>query len=250
VQTISQGSLTVSPSVERIEFDLPRGRPGLAALGFALFAIVAYPAGVAHAASVPINGGGAIFPALQIGQWQSDTAGPPYSLSVNYTAQNSGYGRQHFLDGTLDFGVSDTPLSPLELSQLQAQRCVGQTLSTCFTHIPIAAAGLGFMYNVIDNSGSRVTNLQLTRDETCKIFTGQITRSSGQATAAKTPGYVSNSWTTTRSGALFTAEWINPVGPIDGPPIPCTCDSVPDSHGTRPAGPDRGPPAGPNLVSR
>ena len=42
-------------------------------------------------------------------------------------------------------------------------------------YVPVSAGGLAFMYNLIDNSGNRMTNLQLTRRTACKIFTGAIT---------------------------------------------------------------------------
>jgi ABC-type phosphate transport system substrate-binding protein len=125
-------------------------------------------------ASTPIVGGGSGFAALEVDQWRADTARHPYNLSVNYSSQGSSVGRQNFVGGLFDFGMSDIVFPPTEQVLLNDTRRCHAPISTCFKYVPVSAGGLGFMYNLVDSSGDRVTNLQLTRDEACKIFTGQI----------------------------------------------------------------------------
>ncbi len=141
-----------------------------------LVAATVFPA--AHAsASTAITGGGSSFASLEIDQWRADTARNPYGLSVNYVSQGSSFGRQEFIGGNLDFGASDITFQPSEIPQLQAGRCGGRPADPgCFVYVPVSAGGLAFMYNLTDNSGNRVTNLQLSRTAACKIFTGAITR--------------------------------------------------------------------------
>jgi ABC-type phosphate transport system substrate-binding protein len=133
----------------------------------------ATPAGAASA----ITGGGSSFAALEIDQWRADTARKPFSLSVNYVAQGSTFGRQEFINGNLDFGASDIIFQDPEIPALQSRRCGGRAADNgCFVYVPVSAGGLAFMYNLKDAAGNRVINLQLTRRAACKIFTGQIKR--------------------------------------------------------------------------
>lgn len=152
------------------------GRPAalLAALAILCIQLVS-AAPPASAAGVPISGGGSSFAALELDQWRADTARVPFSLGVNYVSQGSSFGRQQFSDGNLDFGASDITFLQSEIPELRSHRCAGQDPSTCFVYVPVSAGGVSFMYNKQDASGRRMSNLQLTRDQACKIFTGQIT---------------------------------------------------------------------------
>jgi len=144
-------------------------------LGLALLAFgVVAPA--AHADGAAILGGGSGFAALEIDQWRADTARSPFNLTINYVAQGSTFGREQFGGGSFDYGASDIQYQQLELPDLQSRRCQGRQLAQCFVYVPVSAGGLAFMYNLVDNSGNRVTNLKLTRQAACKIFTGAITR--------------------------------------------------------------------------
>jgi ABC-type phosphate transport system substrate-binding protein len=156
---------------------MTRGRAVLAAaFVVALLGAVVGPARPAAADGTPINGGGSGFAALEIDQWRADTARKPYSLKVNYVSQGSTFGRQQFIDGNLDFGVSDITFLDSELPQLKAKRCGGKDPAGCFVYVPVSAGGLALMYNLTDNSGKRVSNLQLTRRAACKVFTGAIAK--------------------------------------------------------------------------
>jgi phosphate transport system substrate-binding protein len=127
-------------------------------------------------ASVPISGRGSGFAALAMFQWRADIANAPYGLQVDYVSQGSSDGRQQFSLGNTDFGVSDIPFQAVELPSLASQRCAGQALANCFVYVPVVAAGVALMYNLVDDSGHRISNLQLTRRAACEIFTGAITQ--------------------------------------------------------------------------
>jgi phosphate transport system substrate-binding protein len=131
----------------------------------------------ASAGGTPISGGGSSFAALEIDQWRADTARTPYNLSVNYVSQGSSFGRQQFITNNLDYGASDIIFQQVlgEIGQLQGGRCAGQALPNCFVYVPVSAGGVSFMYNKVLPSGARMNNLQLTRDQACRIFTGAIT---------------------------------------------------------------------------
>ena len=161
-----------------------------ATLGLALLAFgVVAPA--AHADGASILGGGSGFAALEIDQWRADTARSPFNLTINYVAQGSTFGRQQFGGGSFDYGASDIQYQQLELPDLQSKRCQGRQLAQCFVYVPVSAGGLAFMYNVLDNSGNRVTNLKLTRQAACKIFTGAITKWNDPEIVATNPQFAS-----------------------------------------------------------
>src|SRR5262249_55425435 len=128
----------------------------------------------AHA-SVAVLGGGSGFAALEIDQWRADVARSLYNLSVNYVAQGSTFGREQFKAGTFDYGASHIQYPPPEIPDLQSKRCAGKTLAQCFVYVPVSAGGLAFLYNLTDSGGHPITDLKLTRDAACKIFTGAIT---------------------------------------------------------------------------
>jgi phosphate transport system substrate-binding protein len=135
-----------------------------AALAVPLVPALGQPAKV-YAAGPAINGGGSSFAKLEIDQWRAEVARKPYELKVNYVAQGSTFGREQFLQGNLEFAASDIPFTPNELQRLAS------TPRKDFTYVPVSAGGLGFMYNLIDTSGNRVTNLNLTRNAVCRMFT-------------------------------------------------------------------------------
>jgi ABC-type phosphate transport system substrate-binding protein len=126
------------------------------------------------AAGPQLNGGGSGFAALEINQWQADTARHPYNLNINYVAQGSSVGRSNFASGLFDYGVSDVIYNPQDgpgLSDGTSTKRCGIPLKSCFRYVTVSAGGLSFMYNK-----PGLANLQLTQDEACKIFFFQITQ--------------------------------------------------------------------------
>ena len=119
----------------------------------------------AAADNVPIIGGGSSFAALEIDQWRSDTGRKPYSLKVNYVAQGSTFGRSGYSNGSLDFGASDITYQPDDDTKPAGARAN-------YVYVPVSAGGLAFMYNLVDDDGSRITDLRLTPAAVCSIFAG------------------------------------------------------------------------------
>jgi phosphate transport system substrate-binding protein len=155
---------------------------GVVALAIVTVTLLAVGVSAPHSAwaSAALNGGGSGFAALEIQQWQGDVASPANgSLSINYSSQSSGIGRQYFATNTWDFAASDIRYIPgIEasyLSQVQSGRCKGLAQPQCFQYVPVSAGGLGFMYNLSNSDGSRFAGLKLTPVDVCRIFTGQLT---------------------------------------------------------------------------
>jgi phosphate transport system substrate-binding protein len=133
----------------------------------------------AAAAATGINGGGSSFAAPEINQWTADVAHPPASLSVNYAGSSSGAGRDDYAQGYYAYGASDIVYYANDqqfATEAQSQHP--------FKYVTVSAGGLAFMYNIVIG-GQRWTGLQLTQQEACQIFTGQLTN---WTQLASTPG--------------------------------------------------------------
>ncbi len=147
----------------------------LAALGVAV--IILSGAGLALAgpsssafASTTVNGGGSSFAAPEALQWASEVAGPPDHLTINYTNSSSGNGRIYYANGNWDYGATDIIFNAEDQG---LQNTVQQ--SHPFKYVTVSAGGLAFEYNIVID-GVKFTNLELTRQDVCGIFTGEITR--------------------------------------------------------------------------
>jgi phosphate transport system substrate-binding protein len=125
----------------------------------------------------PAVGSGASFPQIVIDQWRADV-NKLCGLRIDFQPNGSTAGRTNFINNAVDFGVSDIQFSPSELSGLKR----------AFTYVPITAGGLGFMYNLKDAAGRKITDLRLSPNTACKIFTGQITSWSDPAITADNNG--------------------------------------------------------------
>ncbi len=116
------------------------------------------------AGASPVVGSGASFPQIVIDQWRADV-NKACGLRVDYQPNGSTAGRTNFINNAVDFGVSDIQFSDSER----------QGLKRAFVYVPITAGGLGMMYNLKDSAGRKITDLRLSANTACKIFTGQIT---------------------------------------------------------------------------
>jgi ABC-type phosphate transport system substrate-binding protein len=124
----------------------------------------------AHA-DTTIEGAGSSFPQLEIEQWRSDVSKKPYNINVNYVSSGSTFGRTQYIQGGVDFGVSDIAFQPDE---------IGQAANRPYTYVTISAGGVGFMYNLRDATGKRIgfpasnggtgTDLKLTPRTVCRLF--------------------------------------------------------------------------------
>ncbi len=162
----------------------------------------------ANAFALPsVLGGGSGFAALEIDQWRAETNRAPFNLTINYVPQGSTFGRVQFGGGQFDYGATDIEYTEQELSSGNSAisgRCGSRSAAQCFVYVPVSAGGLSFMYNLIDPSGNRLTNLRLSRRAACKIFTGAIRQWNEPDIVKNNPELASNSNT------------INPVIRTDG----------------------------------
>jgi phosphate transport system substrate-binding protein len=153
----------------------------LAAL-FLIGIFVAGGASPAHAASYfPITGSGSTWSQNALDQWRSNVA-RNYAMTINYNGVGSTSGRRDFIQGTVDFAISEIPFqaNPQDGS-------AAENPTTGYAYMPIVAGGTSFMYN-LKISGQRVTNLRLSGETIAKIFTGKITNWNDAAIKADNPG--------------------------------------------------------------
>jgi len=138
--------------------------------------------GAGAQAPAAISGGGASFPQLELEQWRADVARPPYSLAVDYQAAGSTFGREKYISGQLDYGVSDIPFQNDEVGRVQA------SARKNFVYVPVSAGGLGFMYNVTGTDGQRITSLKLSQRDLCRVFTEEAITWNDPEIQAENPG--------------------------------------------------------------
>jgi ABC-type phosphate transport system substrate-binding protein len=152
----------------------------IGAVGIALLASVGVVAvaGPASAATT-VSGGGSSFAAPELQQWSADVAHPPANLTVNYASNSSGAGRDDYAQGYDQYGASDIVYYSNDGSFEQEAQSQHP-----FKYVTVSAGGLAFMYNIVIG-GQRWTGLQLTQQEACQIFTGQLTN---WTQLANTPG--------------------------------------------------------------
>jgi len=129
------------------------------------------------AGAAPAVGSGASFPQIVVDQWRADV-NKLCGLKIDYQPNGSTAGRTNFINNAVDFGVSDIQFSDSERSGLHR----------AFVYVPITAGGLGMMYNLKDAAGRQITDLRLSANTACKIFTGQIANWSDAQIAADNNG--------------------------------------------------------------
>ena len=155
----------------------------LAAATASLIVVLATPLGVVPASAAtyfPITGTGSTWSQNALDQWRSNVA-KNYGMTINYTGAGSTSGRRDFIDGTVDFAISEIPFqSKPEDGSAPEKPPHG------YAYMPIVAGGTSFMYN-LKISGKRVTNLRLSGDTVAKIFTGGITNWNDAAIQADNP---------------------------------------------------------------
>ena len=127
------------------------------AVSFATAAALAGTMGEAFAQT--LNGAGASFPAPIYPRFFADYKNAT-GVTVNYNSVGSGAGVRQFIAGTVDFGASDAAPSSSEKGQMKN----GLLL------VPTAGGAVAVVYNL-----PGVNNLQISRANLGKIFSGEIT---------------------------------------------------------------------------
>jgi len=148
------------------------------AVAFAFLAAMCF-ALPARADEPIVTGGGSTWSQVAIDQWRADVQ--RFGLRINYQGVGSSAGRSLFIQNQVDFGVSEIPFEPGEVSQLSNEH-------KGYTYLPIVAGGTSLMYNLKDASGSAITTLRLDGPTVAKIFTGGIAKWNDGALRALNPG--------------------------------------------------------------
>ena len=161
---------------------LGRTRRAVATFAVAMVAVSVLGTGVARAAGPTVTGTGSSFAALEIEQWKGDVSRNPYNLTINYQAGGSTQGRLNYLNGTVDFGASDIEFQPDE------QRLIDGSDRKDFVYVPVSSGPLSFMFNVMGTDGRRITGLNVTRRDVCRIFTEPQIMWNDPGIAASNPG--------------------------------------------------------------
>lgn len=131
---------------------------------------------------VTISGAGATFPAPIFQRWfdaYNRQVNP--NVQVSYQSIGSGAGLEQYINGTVDFGASEAPItdSPDRLKSFRAKYNYDPI------QIPMTGGFLSFSYNL---PGVEDQQLRLSRTTYCGIVTGKITRWRDPAIAADNPG--------------------------------------------------------------
>ncbi len=129
--------------------------------GLALGAALATP-GFAQGERVTLSGGGSTFAAPLYKAWIEAYRAMAPSVDVSYAEIGSGEGISRFLDGSLDFGATDAPLT----AEQEA------TVPDGVTHVPVTAGMVAVAYNL---PGDLQGELRLPRDVLGDVFAGTIT---------------------------------------------------------------------------
>jgi phosphate transport system substrate-binding protein len=121
-----------------------------------------------------LNGAGATFPYPMYSKWFSDYNKLHPDVQINYQSIGSGGGIRQVLNGTVDFGASDGPMSDDQLKEAKFK----------ILHIPTVLGAAVPAYNVPGVTGE----IKFTPDVLANIFLGKITNWDDAAFAKANPG--------------------------------------------------------------
>jgi phosphate transport system substrate-binding protein len=121
-----------------------------------------------------LNGAGATFPYPMYSKWFSEYNKLHPDVQINYQSIGSGGGIRQVLNGTVDFGASDGPMSDEQLAQSK----------TKILHIPTVMGAVVPAYNVPGISGE----IKFTPEALAGIFLGKIQNWNDPAIAKVNPG--------------------------------------------------------------
>jgi phosphate transport system substrate-binding protein len=165
-----------------------RARVRIAALALsALLAVVsgaiAVPRAEAADAYPSITGNGSTWSQSAMDRWRRDVSGL-FGMTVNYTGTGSTAGRADFINGSVDFAVTEVPFQASPQDGSPPERP-----TRAYTYVPMVAGGTALMYN-LRVGGVAYRDLRLSGDVITKIFLGRITRWNDPAIVAQNPALV------------------------------------------------------------
>ena len=148
-------------------------RSALRWLKVALIVAAAAAGAATVSAQLLINGAGATFPYPIYSKWFYEYSKIDPSVHFNYQSIGSGAGQRQIIEGTVDFGASDGPMSDQSLSRAPAK----------LLHIPTVAGADVVTYNLPGNP-----HLTLDGPAIAGIYLGRITKWNDARLVALNPG--------------------------------------------------------------
>ena len=173
-----------------------------------------------------LSGAGASFPAPLYQRWFSEYNQQNPGVQISYQSVGSGAGVEQYLQGTVDFGATDAPLTDEEKATFESS--YGQAP----IQVPMTAGSVVFAYNL-----PGIDNMELTRDAYCGIVNGEITswndpmiadanpgldlpdtpvswihRSDGSGTTFLFTNHIQTACSNWQGGAAKTVEWPTGIG--------------------------------------
>ncbi len=129
--------------------------------------IIAMIAGLSSitTAQLKMNGAGATFPYVIYSKW-FDVYHQKTGIEFNYQSIGSGGGIKQVIEGTVDFGASDAPMTEEQMQQVK------QKQGTEILHIPTVMGAVVITYNL----KSVGKGLKLTPEVLSGIYLGKITK--------------------------------------------------------------------------
>jgi len=115
-------------------------------------------------AQMKLNGAGATFPYVIYSKW-FDLYNKKTGIEFNYQSQGSGAGIKQVIEGTVDFGASDAPMTEEQLKEANDKQ------GTEILHIPTVMGAVVVTYN-IPGVGK---GLKLSPENLSEIYLGTIT---------------------------------------------------------------------------
>lgn len=140
---------------------------------FASLAVASAVLVTSRVAAQDLTGAGATFPQPLYMKWFADYA-TKAGVKINYQPIGSGGGIRQFLEGTVDFGASDAPMTDEEMGKLKSPAY----------HIPTVLGAVAITYNLPEVT----TPLKLTGPVVAQIFLGKITKWDAKEIATLNPG--------------------------------------------------------------
>jgi phosphate transport system substrate-binding protein len=128
-------------------------------------------------AQLKLNGAGATFPYVIYSKW-FDVYSTKANMQFNYQSIGSGGGIKQTIEGTVDFGATDGPMSADQMKEAKDKQ------GTDVLHIPTVMGADVVAYN-LPAAGK---DLRLTPDVLAGIFLGQITKWNDAKLASINPG--------------------------------------------------------------
>ncbi|MGF1590709.1 MAG: phosphate ABC transporter substrate-binding protein PstS [Pleurocapsa sp.] len=123
-----------------------------------------------------LSGAGASFPAPLYQRWFSEYNQLNPGVQISYQSVGSGAGVEQYLQGTVDFGATDAPLTEEERATFKS------TYGQAPIQVPMTAGSVVFAYNL-----PGVDSLELPRETYCGIVNGEITSWNDPAIAEANP---------------------------------------------------------------